>query len=157
VSDCKVEWVVDNPTNVPRYDKHGAISGVQICRDGDPACDFDAVAGRCTFHVRVCANNTDRPACTPGPRLRSWELRAPSAAKALKRPELAAVRSAFNGILGAIIGPTTLDVCSQTLAVPIQVKPSGAGAKPGSLILKSYATLFTGEKDGDKLRLICLP
>jgi cysteine-rich repeat protein len=156
--DCKIEWVVDNPTNVPLYDKHGAISGAQVCRDGDPRCDFDGgVAGSCTFHVRVCANNTDLPDCAPGPRLRSWELRAPSATKAAKRPELAAVRAAFTTVPGAIIGPTLLDVCSGTLAVPIPVRTYATGVKAGSLVLKSYATLYTGEKDSDKLKLVCQP
>jgi cysteine-rich repeat protein len=156
-TDCQSEWVVDNPGNVPMYDKHGDFSGVQACRDGDPSCDFDGIAGTCTFHVRVCANDTDRPACTPGERLRSWELRSPSAAKAAHRPELAAVRAAFAGVPGTIVGPTRRDVCSDVLAVPIAVRANASGLKAGALVLKSLATLYTGEKDSDKLTLICLP
>ena len=152
-TDCLAEWVVDNPTNVPLLDKRGAFSGVQACVDGDPRCDFDAVVGTCTFHVRVCADNTEMPDCRPGSRLRSWELRSPSAHKAATRPALAAARAAFASVPGAIVGPTLSDVCSSTLDVPIAVR----GLKPGSLVLKGYATLYTGEKDSDKLKLICLP
>jgi cysteine-rich repeat protein len=157
VSDCLSEWVVDNPVNAPMYDKRGGFSGVQTCHDGDPRCDFDGVAGTCTFHVRVCANNTDLQACTPGTRLRSWELRSPSVAKAVHHPELAAVRAAFAGVPGAIVGPTRHDVCSDVLAVPIAVRADASGVKAGSLVLKSLATLYTGEKDSDKLKLICFP
>ncbi len=156
-TDCQAEWVVDNPANEPLYDKHGAISGAQACTDGDPRCDFDGVPGQCTFHLRVCANNTDLPSCDPGDRLQSWELRAPSAKKAATRPALAAVRDAFATVPGAVIGPDRPDVCSGTVAVPVAVKTSGAGSKAGKLILKSYATLYTGEKDSDRLKLICRP
>ena len=58
---------------------------------------------------------------------------------------------------GATIGPTLPDVCSGTLDVSIPVKTYGAGAKVGSLVLESYATLYTGEKDSDKLMPIGLP
>ncbi len=156
-TDCLSEWVVDNPSNAPMYDKHGGFSGVQACHDGDPSCDFDGVAGTCTFHVRVCGNDTDLPACTPGERLRSWELRAPSAAKAERRPELAAVRQAFAGVPGAIVGPTRRDVCTDPLAVPVALRADASGLEAGSVVLKSLATLYTGEKDSDKLKLTCLP
>jgi cysteine-rich repeat protein len=156
-TDCFAEWVVDNPANAPRFDKHGAFSGVQVCRDGEAAGDIDAVSGPGPVRGRVCANNTDRPACEPGSRLRTWELRSPSANKAAKRPDLAAVRSAFAGVAGAIVGPPLADVCSDVLAVPVAVRSSAAGVKPGSVVLKSFATLYSGEKDADKLKLICMP
>ena len=47
--------------------------------------------------------------------------------------------------------------CSRTLDVSIPVKTYGTGAKAGSLVLKSYAMLYTGEKDSDKLKSICVP
>lgn len=158
-TDCLVEWVVDNPTNAPRYDKAGAISGAQACVDGDPACDFDgAVSGACTFHVRVCANNTDLAACDGDARLRSWTLRTPSATQAAKRPSLAAVRAAFTSVPGAIVGPALSDLCSADLEVPVSVRANAAGTrKPGTLILKSQATRYTDERDIDKLKLVCVP
>ncbi len=157
VTDCQIEWVVDNPSNAPLVDKTGAISAVQVCRDGDAACDFDDVAGTCTFHVRVCGNNTDVPGCTPGTRLRSWELRTPSAKKAATRPALAAVREAFAGVPGAIVGPAFPDVCSDVLAVPVDLKRSGSAPKAGTLVLKSQSTLYDGERDADRLKLVCFP
>lgn len=156
-SDCLVEWSIDNPTNVPLHDKHGAINGTQTCVDGDSGCDFDAVPGQCTFHLRVCANNTDVDECSPGPRLAAWELRTPSASKAAKHPALAAVRAAFATVPGAIVGPDLSNVCSGTLDVTLPLKAFGVGFKPAKLTLKSQATLYTGEKDGDKLKLICVP
>jgi cysteine-rich repeat protein len=156
-TDCETEWVVDNPTNLPLLGKKGGYNGTQVCRDGDPRCDFGAVAGSCTFHVRVCGNNTDVEECDPEPRLRSWELRAPSANKAASRPELAAVRAAFTAVPGAIIGPTQRDVCSNTLDVVVPLKANGRGSRPGSVVLKSYATLYSGGKDVDKLKLVCQP
>ncbi len=157
VSDCQIEWVVDNAANAPLRDKHGAFNSVQTCVDGDPRCDFDATFGTCTFHVRVCALNTDVPTCHPGTRVRSWELKSPSANKAAKRPALAAIRAAFAPVPGAIVGPELRDVCSDTLAVPIGVRVSGSGLKAGAMTLKSSATLYTGERDSDKLKLICVP
>src|SRR5207249_9825432 len=70
-NDCAAEWVVENPRN-PR----GRTARVQVCSEGDPACDFDADPGQCTFHVRICLNNTDVniPACTPG-EVTTYELR----------------------------------------------------------------------------------
>ena len=156
-ADCETEWVVDNPTNVPLLGKKGGFNGTQMCRDGDPRCDFGGVAGSCTFHVRVCGNNTDIEECTPEPRLRSWELRAPSANKAASRPELAAIRAAFASVPGAIIGPTARDLCSDTLDVVVPLKPGAGGAKARSIVLKSYATLYSGGKDSDKLKLVCEP
>jgi cysteine-rich repeat protein len=159
-TDCVAEWVVDNPTNVPLVDaKRGGFNGVQVCQDGDPRCDFDTVAGSCAFHVRVCGNNTDVSTCAPraDQRIRSWELRVPSESKAAKRPELAAVRAAFATVPGSIVGPAQDDVCSNTLDVVVPTKAVATGAKPGSVVLKSYATLYTGEKDTDKLKLVCRP
>jgi cysteine-rich repeat protein len=157
-TDCLTEWVVDNSTNVPRYDKNGAISGTQVCADNDPGCDFDGgVLGSCTFHMRVCANNTDLPECPVGSRLQSWQLRSPSAAKAAKKPALAAVRAAFTSVPSALLGPPLPDVCSGTLAVPVALRANLSGSKPGSLVLKSYATRYTGERDSDKIKLICTP
>jgi cysteine-rich repeat protein len=157
LTDCQIEWVVENAANVPLLDKNGAINAVQACRDGDSRCDFDGVAGTCTFHVRVCANNTNLSSGEPGSRLRSWDLRAPSVTKAAKRPDLAAVRGAFATVPGAIIGPDRQNVCSETLSVPVKVRTSAAGTKPGPLVLKASSSLYTGEKDNDRLKLVCIP
>ena len=118
-TDCYAEWSVRNVGNVPYLDKQGAISGQQACTDDDPSCDLDGgVPGSCTFSVRVCGNNTDLPACTAPLRLRSWELRSPSIAKAAHDPTAAAVRDAFGATVpSAIVGPSTRDVCADQAGV----------------------------------------
>ena len=154
--DCFVEWQVNNPANEPRYDKNGAINRLQRCVDGDPRCDFDGgVADSCTFLVRVCANNTDVPACRPGSRLFSWELRTPSAAKAASDPALAAIRGAFAAAVpGTIVGPSATNLCSGDVAVTVPLK---SGRRENKLKLGDRAVLYDGAHDHDNLTLVCSP
>ena len=63
--DCLTVWTLDNPPN-------GAGNATQRCRDG-AVCDFDGVAGQCTFHVGVCLNRAGVPDCTAG-NLSTFEL-----------------------------------------------------------------------------------
>jgi hypothetical protein len=66
-TDCRAEWQVPNPNNIPFLDKKGFPNRKQICKDGDPACDADRTAdGVCTFRVGVCLDQTDAalPSCT---------------------------------------------------------------------------------------------
>jgi cysteine-rich repeat protein len=158
-TDCFTAWSIDNPANEPRYAKTGAISDVQVCTDNDARCDFDGgVAGGCTFHVRVCANNTHLAACTPGTRLASWELRTPSAAQAETRPTAAAVRQALLSVVpGSIVGPSQHDVCSPLAAVPVTLRGAAGAWGKGRVTLKTLAELYDGRKDNDKLRLECRP
>jgi cysteine-rich repeat protein len=155
-NDCLIEWQVDNPTNTPLLDKRGAISRQQRCLDDDPACDFDGgIPGSCTFHVRVCANNTDLAACQPGTRLSSWELRTPSANKAAKDPLMAAVRASFLGVVpGTLVGPSAPDVCTGDIDVAVPLK---GVTREGKLKLGARATLYDGRRDQDALQLVCLP
>ncbi len=159
VTDCVAEWSIDNPANVPLLDTRGDFNRTQSCVDGDPRCDFDGVTGRCTFHLRVCVNNTDVAGCEPerDQRLQSWALRAPSAAKAAKRPELAAVRAALAGVSGQIVGPEAQDVCSDVANVPVELRVTASGVKRGTVSLKSTATPYRGGQDKDALKLVCLP
>src|SRR5262249_24904053 len=96
-TDCFSEWVVDNPSNLPLLDAHGAFSVNQRCVDDDPICDFDGgTPGSCTFHARVCANNTTLVGCRPEDRLASWTLVKPSAQDATHSAAAASVRAAFD-------------------------------------------------------------
>ncbi len=158
-TECYTEWVVDDPVNEPYLDTDGAVSGTQRCVDDDPSCDFDGgVPGACTFHVAVCANNTDLGRCAPGTRLASWSITAPSATKAARDPAAAAVRDALTGVvLPSIVGPSAPDVCSPTADVTVPLRAVASGYAARKLTLKTRATLYDGAKDGDKLRLICLP
>lgn len=158
-SDCYTAWSIDNPTNEPRFDAPGAINDRQICLDDDPRCDFDGgLPGSCTFRLRVCVNNTDQPACQPGTRLASWELKKPSANQAAKHPELAAVRTALLGaVLPSVVGPTTRDVCSPIAEVVVPMRGTPERRRAGKLTLSTRAVLYSGANDADKLRLECRP
>lgn len=156
-TDCLAAWSVNDPSNLPYLDKHGTVSQLQRCTDGDSACDFDAAAGTCTFHVRVCANNRDFAACTPSPRLASWELFAPSANAAAHAPALAAVRAALLTAPGTIVGPGDPDVCTPFLALPVPLRGSPGSYRPGKLKLKARAAGYDGRRDLDVLRLVCDP
>jgi hypothetical protein len=65
VADCVVEWASTAPPATTRQ-KARPLSRF-LCRDGDPACDTDAVAGQCTIEVQACVAITDsrRPRCLP--------------------------------------------------------------------------------------------
>jgi hypothetical protein len=158
-TDCYTEWVVSNTSNEPYLDKRGAVSGTQRCVDNDPSCDFDGgVAGACTFHIAVCANNTNLPRCEPGTRLASWQITTPSAAKAARDPVAAALRTALSStVLPAIVGPSAPDVCSTMATVRLPLRGTPPSYSPRKLTLKTRATLYDGAKDGDTLRLMCLP
>lgn len=157
-SDCFTEWSIDNPTNEPRFGKSGAISDTQACADGDSSCDFDGVAGSCTFRVRVCVNNTEIAECTPGTRVRSWELRAPSTSQATAKPALEAIRSAFLTVVpGSVVGPSQTNLCSPFVDVPVALHGSPGHYSHGRVTLKTRTTLYDGRTDSDKLRLECLP
>jgi cysteine-rich repeat protein len=155
-TDCFTAWSIDNPANEPLRDKTGAMSRAQECVDDDPRCDFDGgTPGSCTFHVRVCVNNTDLAACTPGTRLAGWTLRAPSASRAAHDVVAAAQRTALSSaVLPNVVGPSARDLCSPTAAMVVPLRPGGRAAK---VTLKTDASLYTGERDIDKLRLTCFP
>jgi cysteine-rich repeat protein len=159
VTECYSEWSVENPTNVPPRDVHGAIVRKQRCVDDDARCDFDGgLAGSCTFHLRVCGNDTDVAGCFAPPRLADWQLDRPSASQAAKRPALLQVRDALvPAVSSAIVGTTDRDACSDVLSVvvPLRGKPGRYGI--GSLTLKAHATSYAGAVDKDKLLLQCVP
>jgi hypothetical protein len=70
----------------------GVPSSRVVCVDGDPACDADNVAGRCTFRLGVCLNNEDtRLACSPGA-ITSVRLKGGQAFSSGGQAILAAVR-----------------------------------------------------------------
>jgi cysteine-rich repeat protein len=157
-SDCLAEWIVENPTNVPLLDGRGRIRRTQRCVDDDPACDVDGgVPGGCTFRVRVCSGNTDVAGCTPPPSLTGWELTKPSSKQAARRPELAAVRTAFAGIPAAVTGVVAADLCSAAVDVVVPLRGSAPAYGTGSVTLGATATAPPARRDQDGLKLICLP
>lgn len=156
-TDCFAEWIVPNPTNVPLLDGRGRPQRTQRCADDDPACDFDGgTAGSCTFHVQVCANNTDVAGCTPPAALSAFELAKPSIAAAARKPALQAARAGFGGVPGALVGAATSDLCSSVLPVVVPLRGSAPSYGKGTLALGIVATAG-GVRDKDTLKLICLP
>lgn len=158
-TDCLTEWSIANPTNEPPFDKHGRITTHQRCVDNDPRCDFDGgTPGSCTFHVRVCANNTDLAGCTPSTRLSGWLVTKPSEAHAASRPALAAVRATLLGTVpGSIVGAIERDVCSGELPLVVPLRGMSSGYKTGKLTIQTRATSYDGDLDKDKLQLTCSP
>jgi len=156
-TDCFAEWIVPNPTNVPLLDGRGRMQRTQRCVDDDPACDFDGgTPGSCTFHVQVCANNTDVPGCAPPAALAAFALAKPSISAAAKKPALAAVRAAFAGIPAALVGTPAADLCAPTVPVVVPLRGSAPSYGKGTLALGIVATA-AGVRDKDTLKLICLP
>ncbi len=157
VTDCLTEWSVANPANTPLLEK-GGFRRTQICTEGDPRCDFDGAADRCTFRVRGCANNTDVAGCVPGTRLSSWTLRQPSASQASKQPLVAAARAALAAAIpSSIVGPSERDVCSAPAEVPVGLRGAAGNYRTGKLGVKTTVTQYDGSRDTDTLKLICLP
>ena len=145
---------------MPAHDKAGALNWKQSCVDNDPRCDFDGgTPGSCTFHVRVCGNNSgDLPTCYAPSRLSSWLLYRPSEKQAVKLPWLAAVRASF---LGAVPDrDRRADHArrgSDELALTVPLRMTSSGSKPSRLKLDTRATSYEGVLDKDKLLLECRP
>jgi cysteine-rich repeat protein len=157
-TDCRSVWVVDNPGNDPLTDKHGIFRTSQRCVDDDPTCDFDGgTSGSCTFRLRVCANASGFADCTAEGRLASWSLARPSEKDAAAKPVLAAVRATMSGVPGAVVGPTTPDVCSDWLPVTVPLRGVAGAYKKTTLSLTGRAALYDGGVDKDKLKLTCVP
>ena len=156
-TDCFAEWIVVNPTNVPLVDGRGRMQRTQRCVDDDPACDFDGgTPGSCTFHVQVCANNTDVPGCTAPTALSAFELAKPSILAAARKPALAAVRTAFAGVPAALVGTASADLCAPIVPAVVPLRGSAPSYGKGTLALGTVATA-AGIRDKDALKLICLP
>lgn len=157
-TECYTEWSVDNPSNVPLLDKHGAFNAKQRCVDDDPQCDHDGgVPGSCTFHLHVCANNVEPGTCSPPNRLANWSLEKPSEKQAALRPALAAARDALAVVPGTIVGPSAADVCTPTIAVTVPLRAAAVGYHAGKLALKTRAGSYDDTSDVDKLLLTCVP
>jgi len=150
-SDCGAEWVVENPRN-PK----GRTRSVQVCRQGDPSCDFDSATGQCTFLVRVCINNTDAnlPLCTPG-QVGTYELRQPQPGSPGAETLLTAVAAlAPSSRGGKRLSQVTFsppaaatDLCTAPLALVVPVRRV--------LAVKARATSPVGLRDTDTLKLKC--
>jgi cysteine-rich repeat protein len=99
--ECLNAWTLDSaPLSLTER--------VQICDDG-AACDFDAIAGQCTFRVGVCLNRPGIPTCSRG-LLRKFELQR---LKVIVPAEAAAIQSITAAV--AALAPASIatvpDLC----------------------------------------------
>ncbi len=152
-SDCRAEWEVVNPTNMPAL-VDGLVSTTQTCMDGDLLCDGDAAAdGACGFRVAICLNESDAslPDCTPS-ETASVHIplgRTPANAGALL-DALAALGGTRTGRrLDRVSFTPALSGGHCTAFVQLSV-PKGGRQK---LRLRATSGARTG--DSDRLRLVC--
>ncbi len=171
ISDCRAEFKIANPTNVPFRDNVGRVHGVQNCRDGDVTCDADrTINGTCTFRVGVCFNHLDPllPNCTVGvDGITLYQLTKPKplardpvqAGNAQRlRDAMVALGGSVSGIKEnlVIFGPPLLQrVCTELVPVNVRHKPTNFG----SLTVRGMSRFVSNALDvgGDKLRLRCYP
>ena len=113
---CALDWVVEAAA--------GAVGPHQVvCRDGDPDCDHDAVPGRCTFRMNVCATRPE--SCV----LRRVRVVRPSPREARRSVVAHAIRTALERSLpGRLAGRCT---AASELVVP-------AGGRGVRLRLEGY-------------------
>ena len=143
-SDCLVEWNF-TPASVAMW---GLIPRA-VCRDNDPSCDADQLAGQCTFQLSVCFNVADRrlPSCSPAAAIVERQLITPNAAQ----PQDAVDAANGDAITAALPAVPVTEPGRCTAAIPFVV-PAG-----GARWIRFVARAADGRSDHDRLRLACLP
>lgn len=140
--DCLIEWGSTAPLKPTRRVSPRALF---VCRDGDPSCDVDAVAGQCTIEVQPCVGIDDS------------RLRCPAAvpsAAAVEHISLAAdpeLAAALQASLDTLTAPGSAPgACGP--AVPIVLALDGRAIR--RRVFYTRATL--GDRtDRDGVRLLC--
>jgi hypothetical protein len=150
--DCFAEFKV----------RSGVASGVPprlACVDGDPACDGDQVAGRCTFRIAVCLSNDDaRLPCVPDA-LTSFRLRGDQGKSAAAQTVLSALRALDRSRVianghGVAFAP---GFAGRNRCTPFGAFVVSRSATAGTGTLAALATTQVSGRDRDKLKLVCLP
>ncbi|MGH9392456.1 MAG: hypothetical protein ACRD1Z_22870, partial [Vicinamibacteria bacterium] len=153
--DCLLSEAVDNPNAAGG----GRLSRRQICRNGDPTCDFGSDPTACLFHVWVCMNEA-KPECGGTSPLVSAETRRPSPSNALYSPLDRALRETLQTGYSDLDLPSAGEAaCSGRLDLALPLKFSSSGeARRGvkSLTLRGVGAegLHT---DTDTMKFECLP
>jgi hypothetical protein len=133
---CAGQWLVEH--RALSFDRRGLPRTVQVCRDGDLACDTDGTAdGRCTFSVALCLNVFDFrrlvrrgqlvvPRCSPS-LVRRVHLKAPRASR-FDEQQNANREQALRALESLPELPTGLvSACGAT--VPVVVPVPGLGSR----------------------------
>jgi hypothetical protein len=147
-TDCTIEWAAAAPI-IPLRTRLRVPPTRFVCRDGDPACDTDQIAGQCTIDVQPCAAVADA-------RLGACMGAAPDVGRAV-RPTVAADPT-LNAALGASLGTLVTAAGAQPStcgpAVPVVLRLGARRAARRTL----QTTARTGRvADRDTLRLVCVP
>ena len=102
-ASCEVEFLVD--PNLTLKKRTGMPTNTVSCTDGQTLCDFDTVAGQCTFHVATCLNSQDPrlPQCSTQP-IHSIAVLRPTSGDPISATLLAALKTADGASTGSIGG-----------------------------------------------------
>jgi hypothetical protein len=145
---CLVEWL---PAVTPAVGA-GRVPRARLqCRDGDPTCDDDLIAGQCTFRVALCIGNEDPrlPACKPSAveRLKIKSPKSSGRRDASDAVNAFTLRSAFD------VDEEGLNRCSDMLPIVVPTRGTRSGTKNLKVSVKTDA----GKKGSAKLKLRCSP
>jgi cysteine-rich repeat protein len=124
-NECPNAWTLDSPPGDLKQ-------RTQTCRDGAP-CDFDTIAGQCTFRVGVCLSRPGVAGCDRG-KLRTFELRG----LRLSHPQEAAA-----------IATLTHAVADLAPGVAIIPDRCGAGARGQTCVIPNNAQCDSALGRGD--------
>ncbi|MFQ5668828.1 MAG: S8 family serine peptidase, partial [Candidatus Binatia bacterium] len=140
-SDCLVEWKIPATTVTSRHRRTAAA-----CRDADPTCDTDKIAGKCTLSLSVCFKVRDR-------RLPRCEAAAPIVASAftLSARKRGALDAANRRALSGALPPLPITGETQCTAPVAFVVPVGEAQW-----IRFSARAADGRRDYDRLRLTCV-
>jgi len=145
--DCALEWSVALPAEGLLLDRAGIARNSQRCTDDDPSCDFDPTPGTCRMRVWACLGGADARLSCNAAQVATVDVTSPKAnttgTQLAARNDLLAALSA----LGLPAGPG--EECTARIEVDIPARKA--------LKLGTKATLGSGQKDTDALRLSCRP
>ena len=161
--ECLAEWRIANATARPGASGRAPVR--QRCKDGDPGCDADLVAGTCTFTVAVCFDRDDARLARAGRPCRlasieSFAVLAPPdgdagrgrARRGGRRPRVVHGERRRRHLRAC--RSTATERCTEPLAIAVPTR----GTRPGVLVLKTRTTASGGHpRDVDTLKLVCTP
>lgn len=166
---CVGTFTVVNPSNRPILDRRGDVNGIQTCTDGDPFCDADgAVNGKCEFAVRACFNAENESCKSAG--LSEWHLKSPRADRG-GSPQIDNARALRDAVLALdfearvasvprkVNFPAALaaaDACTDLVGFTVPLRGRTL-ARKGEARIVATTTDASGNRDTDRLRLVCLP
>lgn len=147
--ECLVEWSTTAPSTLRTRGAVTLPTGKVVCTDGDPTCDLDTDAGRCTFEIAPCAPTSDArlPLCTPAA-LDALQLVQPNAAR---EPVVApALAASLASLAGTPVPGTAATSCGH--AVPITIDLAGRPRASRTVAARASAGR---RRDADRIQLVC--